>query len=153
VGLKNTLVFLFGIFGLGCGGGTAGREDVVRPPNGRYCSSLVAGGTGLVNDPNHPNFVYLCDPALPGGAPCDWQGVWNAGNCRDFVAESNGYYAQYARDNRVPKYCWNSNYDPCQHWADGEGPSDCAFRAACVPIPNPDAGARRWMCPPEPCNL
>lgn len=137
----------------GCGGITNGMSDAARPPNGRFCNRIIPGQVTAV-EPERRDVLspYMCAPGIPAGTPCDFAGLAGRGVCRDFVAESNGYYAEFARQNRVPLYCWPPDLDPCQEFALNRGPSACVYRVECVAIANPRPGGPTYMCPPEPCN-
>lgn len=153
---KRSVVALLFTLASGCGALTAGHEDVVigdvvRPPNARWCNLIVADAAVQIEATRGATSVVMCGPDMPVGTRCITT-FGLTGECRDFVAESNGYFANYARENRVPRYCWRAEYNACGISVMGIGQSECAFAAPCIRIPNPRPGGPSWMCPPEPCN-
>lgn len=142
---------------VGCGNGTVGNADagyhgdVIYLPNASWCHLIIPDAAVLAEPTEPGNSAVMCGWDMPIGTRCRSRGGV-PGVCRDFVAESGGYFAEYARMNRVPRYCWPEGLDPCGASVIGMGMSFCARSARCLRIPAPPPMSPGWMCPPEPCN-
>ncbi len=148
--LRQAFLVVLVSLGAGCAASSTG-EAGVRPPNPEWCSRIVANSTVRIQPELGISSVVLCGPDVAVGTPCVSK-IGLMGVCRDFVAESNGHFAEFARQNRVPTYCWPFNYDPCGGFAARETRGDCAPGVTCIQNPNGDAGQPQYMCPPVACN-